>query len=117
MPQHLEKSINHAYLENVSYKQPVTHLETEIELNSLEALDKLQMNSVMQKQQTEGIKVNAGNMNREANNSYPNNIKNDRTSRTVSLPRGTCENKIIPQRNVTREPMRQTGHFYGRANW
>ena len=116
MPPHLEKSTNHAYLENVSYEQTVTHLETELELNRLEALDELQMNSVTQKQQTEGNKVNAGNINGEVNNSNPNNIKNDRTSKIVSLPRGTCENIIISQRNVTREPMRQTGNFCGRPN-
>ena len=116
MPPHLEKSTNHAYLENVSYEQTVTHLETELELTSLEALGELPMNSVTQKQQTQGNKVNATNINREVNNSNPNNIKNDRTSKTVNLPRGTCENKIVSQRNVTKEPMRQTGNFSGRPN-
>ena len=41
MPQHLRKSINQAHLENGPYQQIVTHLETEIELNGLEAPDEL----------------------------------------------------------------------------
>ena len=49
MPPHLKISINQAYLKNGSYEQIVTHLEKELELNSLEAPDELQMNSVAQK--------------------------------------------------------------------
>ena len=36
MPPHLKKSINQAHLENGTYEQIVTHLERELELNSLE---------------------------------------------------------------------------------
>ena len=46
MPPHLKKSINQAHLENAAYEQIVTHLERELELNGLEAPDKLQMNTV-----------------------------------------------------------------------
>ena len=46
MPPHLKKSIKQAYLENGSYEQIVTHLEKELELNSLEALYEIQINSV-----------------------------------------------------------------------
>ena len=47
MPPHLKKSINQAHLENGTYEQIVTHLERELELNSLEYLDETQMNTVM----------------------------------------------------------------------
>ena len=43
---HLKKSINRAHLENGTYKQIVTHLERELELNGLEAPDELQINTV-----------------------------------------------------------------------
>ena len=46
MPPHLKKSINQAPLENGTYEQIVTHLERELELNSLEAPDELQINTV-----------------------------------------------------------------------
>ena len=36
MPPHLKKSINQAHLENGTYEQIVTHLERDLELNSLE---------------------------------------------------------------------------------
>ena len=42
MPPHLKKSINQAHLENGTYEQIVTHLERELELNSLEYPDKTQ---------------------------------------------------------------------------
>ena len=38
MPPHLKKSINQAHLENGTYEEIVTHLERELELNSLEYL-------------------------------------------------------------------------------
>ena len=47
-PPHLEKTINQAHLENGTYKQIVSHLERELELNSLEAPDEMQLNVVMQ---------------------------------------------------------------------
>ena len=46
MPPHLKKLINQANLENGTYKQIVTHLEKELELIGLEALDELQINTV-----------------------------------------------------------------------
>ena len=48
MPTHLKKTINQAHLENGIYKQIVSHLERELELNSLEAPDEMQLNAVMQ---------------------------------------------------------------------
>ena len=45
MPPHLKKPINHAHLENGTYEQIVIHLERELELNGLEAPDKLQINT------------------------------------------------------------------------
>ena len=49
MPPHLKKSINQAHLENGTYEQIVTHLERELELNSLEYPDETQMNTVTHK--------------------------------------------------------------------
>ena len=48
MPPHLEKSINQAHLENGTYEQVVSHLERELELNSLEAPDEMPINTVTQ---------------------------------------------------------------------
>ena len=48
-PPHLKKSINQAHLENGTCEQIVTHLERELELNSLENPDETQMNTVMYK--------------------------------------------------------------------
>ena len=42
MPPHLTKTINQAHLEKGTYEQIITHLETELELNDLEAPDELQ---------------------------------------------------------------------------
>ena len=67
MSPHLKKSIHQAHLENGTYKQNVTHLENEIELNSSESTDESEMNTVTHKQQTEGNKDNAGNINSETN--------------------------------------------------
>ena len=60
MPPHLKKSINQAHLENGTYEQIVTHLERELELNSLEYSDEIQMNTVTHKQQIEGNPGNPG---------------------------------------------------------
>ena len=46
MPPHLKKVLNQAHLENGTYEQIVAHLENELELNSLEAPDELQINTV-----------------------------------------------------------------------
>ena len=90
MPPHLKKSINQAHLENGTYEQIVTHLERELELNSLEYPDETQMNTVMYKQQIDGNPDNAGNINSDTNDSNPNNHKNDRKSRTLYPPCETC---------------------------
>ena len=90
MPQHLNKSINQAHLENGTYEQIVKHLEKELELSGLESPDETQMNIVTHKQQIGGKKDKAGNINDDTNNSKPNINKNDRKSRTVYPPCGTC---------------------------
>ena len=48
VPPYLKKSINQAHLENGTYEQIVTHLERDLELNGLEALDELPINNVSQ---------------------------------------------------------------------
>ena len=90
MPPHLKKSINQAHLENGTCEQIVTHLERELELNSLEYPDETQMNTVMYKQQIDGNPDNAGNINSDTNDSNPNNHKNDRKSRNLYPPCDTC---------------------------
>ena len=90
MPPHLKKSINQAHLENGTCEQIVTHLERELELNSLEYPDETQMNTVTHKQQIEGNPDNAGNVNSDTNDSNPNNHKIDRKSRTLYPPCETC---------------------------
>ena len=90
MPPHLKKSINQAHLENGTYEQIVTHLEKELELNSLEYPDKTQMNTVTNKHQIAGNPENAGNFSSDTNDSNPNNHKNDRKSRTLYTPCETC---------------------------
>ena len=90
MPPHLKKSINQAHLENGTYEQIVTHLERELELNSLEYPDETQMNTVTHKQQIEGNPDNAGNINSDTNDSNPNIYKFDRKSRTPYPPCETC---------------------------
>ena len=90
MPPHLKKSINQAHLENGTYEQIVTHLERELELNSLEYPDDTQMNTVTHKQQIEGNPDDAGNINSDTNDSNANNHKIERKSRTVYPPCETC---------------------------
>ena len=90
MPPHLKKSVNQAHLENGTCEQIVTHLERELELNSLEYPDETQMNTVMYKQQIDGNPDNAGNINSNTNDSNPNNHKNDRKSKTLYPPCDTC---------------------------
>ena len=90
MPPHLKKSINQAHLENGTYEQIVTHLERELELNSLEYPDETQMNTVTHKKQIEGNPDDAGNINSDTSDSNPNNHKIDRNSRTLYPPCETC---------------------------
>ena len=49
MPPHLKKSIIPAHLENGTYKQIVSHLERELELNGSEAPDEMPVNTVTQR--------------------------------------------------------------------
>ena len=90
LPQHLKKSINQAHLENGTYEQIVTHLERELELNSLEYPDETQMDTVRHKQQIEGNRDNAGNINSDTNDYNPNNHKIDTKSRTLYPPCEKC---------------------------
>ena len=90
LPPHLQKSRSQAHLENDTYEQVVTHLKWELELNSLEYPDKSQMNTVTHKQQIEGNKDDAGNINSDTNDSNPNNHKIGRKSRTLYPPCETC---------------------------
>ena len=92
MPPHRKKSINQAHLENGTYEQIVTHLERELELNSLEYPDETQMNTVRNKHQIAGNPDNAGNISSDTNHSNPNNHKKDRKSRTLYPPCETCGN-------------------------
>ena len=90
MHPHLKKSINQAHLVNGTYEQILTHLEKELELNSLEYPDETQMNTVIHKQQIEGNPDNAGNINSDTNDSNSNSHKNNRNSRTFYPPCETC---------------------------
>ena len=68
----------------------MTHLERELELNSLEYPDETQMNTLTHKQQIEGNQDNTGNVNSDTKASSPNKYKFDRKSRTVYPPCETC---------------------------
>ena len=46
MPTHLTKSRNRAQIENGTYEQIVTHLESEVVLNASETPDERQLNTV-----------------------------------------------------------------------
>ena len=89
-PPQLKKSINQAHLENGTYEQIVTHLERELELNSLEYPDETQMNTVTHKQQMEGNPENSGKIKSGTNDSNTNNHKIDRKYRTLYTPSETC---------------------------
>ena len=45
MPPHLKKAFNQAHFENGTYEKIVSHLEWELELNGLEALDEMPINT------------------------------------------------------------------------
>ena len=48
LPPHLKKSLNQAHLENGTYEQIVSHLESELELNGLETPNEMPINTVTQ---------------------------------------------------------------------
>ena len=78
MPPHLKKSINQAYLENVTYEQIVRHLEREIKLNELEAdepLVKMQMTVV--KQQPSAQNAEPTSRNTKSKTKTPNTVPNN----------------------------------------
>ena len=89
MPPHLKKSKNQVQLEKITCEEVVTQLERELELNSLEAPDEIQMNTVTDKPQIEGKSDIDGNINSYTNDSNPNNNKNYTKSRTVYPPSET----------------------------
>ena len=57
MPPKLKKLVNQVHLKNGTCEQIVSHLETELELNGMDAPDKLQINTVTQ-QTTQKIPKN-----------------------------------------------------------
>ena len=116
MPQHLKKSINQAHLENGTCEQIVTHLERELELNSLEYPDETQMNTVTHKQQIEGNPDNAGNINSDTNDSTLTTTKLTENLELSTLSVRHEAERTTPQKDVTLEPMQQTSHFPGRTN-
>ena len=116
MPPHLNKSINQAHLENGTYEQIVTHLERELELKSLEHPDETQMNTVTHKQEFEANPDNAWNINSDTNDSNHNSHKLTENLEPSTLPVRHVAKRTTPQRDVTLEPMQQTGHFPGRTN-
>ena len=93
-------------MENGTYEQIVTHIEKQLELNSLESPDENQMNAVTHKQQIEGNRDNTGKINSETNDSNPNNNKNDRRNRTVYPPFENVLKRTTPQRDDLLEPMK-----------
>ena len=113
---HLKKSINQAHLENGTYEQIVTHLEKELELNSLEYPDETKMNTVTHKQQSEGNQDNAGKINSDTNDWNPKIMKMTTNLELSTHPVKHVGKRITPQRDVILEPMQQTGHFPGKAN-
>ena len=90
MPPQLKKTINQAHMVNGTYEQIVTHVERELELNSLEYPDETQMNTVTHKQQIEANPDNAEIINSDTNDSNPDNHKIDRKSRPLYPPCETC---------------------------
>ena len=116
MPPHLKNSINQVHLlQNSPYEQIVTSLEKELQLNSLDAHDKTQMNIVNHKQQNGGNKDNAGNINSDTNDFNPNNNKNDRKSRTVYLPCETCGKTNYPTERYYAGANASNRRSHGRA--
>ena len=76
MPPHLKKSNNQAHLENGTYKQILSHLDRELELNGLEAPDELQTNTVTQQ---------AAQQNSESSNQLATIVKNQVTAETSAV--------------------------------
>ena len=83
----------------------MTHLERELELESLEHPDETQMNTVTHKQQIEGNPNNTGIINSDTKDSNPNNHKIGRKSRTLYLPVRHVAKRTTPLRDVMLEPM------------
>ena len=116
MPPHLKKSINQAHLENGTYEQIVTHLERELEFNSLEYLDEPQMNTVTHKQQIEATQRMLEISAVTQATLTPTTTKLTEILELSTLPVRHVAKRTTPQRDVTLEPMQQTGPFPGRTN-
>ena len=115
MPPHLKKSINQAHLENGTYEQIVTHLEKELELNSLEHPDGTQMNTLTHKQQIE-TKIMLEILTVTQTTLAPTIITLTENVELSTHPARHVAKRTTPQRDVMLEPMQWTSHFSGKAN-
>ena len=115
-PPHLRKSINQAHLHNGTYEQIVTHLEKELELNNLEYPYETQMNTVTHKQQIEGnqIMLETSTLTQTILTQAITKMAKNIQLSTLSVRH--VAKQTTPQRDVTLEPMQQTGHFPERTN-
>ena len=116
MPPHLKKSINQAHLENGTFEQIVTHLERELELNSLETLMKLRWTLWRTNNDLRATKI------------MPEISIVTQTTLTATISKMTenpelstlsvrhVATRTTPQRDVMSNPMHQTGDFPGKAN-
>ena len=100
---------------NGTYENIVAHLETEIEVNSLEAIDETQMNTVTNN------KLKATKIMPEISTVTQLTLTPTTTKMTDSLELSTLPvrkvaRRTTPQRDVMLEPMHQTGHLAGRAD-
>ena len=116
MPPLQKKSINQARLENRKYEQIVTHLEREIELNSLEYPDETQMNTVTHKQKLKATQIMLEIPTVTQRTITPTITKLTKNLELSTLLGRQVAKRTTPQRHVTLEPMQQTGHFPGRTN-
>ena len=116
MPPHLKKSINQAQLENGTYDQIVTNLERELELNSLEYPDETQMNTVTHKNKVKATHIMLEKSTVTQTAPTPTITTMTENLQLCTLPLRHMAKRTTPQRDVTLEPMQQTGHFPGRIN-
>ena len=116
MPPHLKKSIYQGHLENGTYENILTHVEKELELNSLEYPDETQINTGTHKKQIEGNKDTCGKINSDTNNSNPTTTRLTENLELSNHPVRYVAKRTTPQKDVMMESMQQTSHFLGRAN-
>ena len=99
MPQDLKILINQAHLENDTYGKVVTLLETDLELNSLEAPDELHVNAVNHY---------ATNANAERPKSTCHRCKNKRNYRKqCRLLKKNRENKLKTLKKAWKQKQRR----------